>query len=394
MNVLFVTLKALEINTSVTKSNIGLIKGFIDNGFNVDVLMPEISNELPYFDSGYEELNCNIIRICNNNIGEKIAVKKSKSTGKVINILSFVRKIYYGFKILDRATCLLKQAKNIKLNNTFYDYVVSTSDPKSSHLFVKKLIKNGLNYGKWIQHWGDPLACDITYRGFYPMFCRKIIEKKIIRNADKIVYVSPFTCNYQKKQYRKHESKMFFVPLPCDTSIKNEVLSKHDKVFKIVYLGDYNSKVRNIMPLYNVCKNNQKLFLTIAGNSDLELENLKNIKIYPRLSNKEAGKIESKADIIISICNLYGTQIPGKIYYESSYNKPILVAIDGEYKDNIKDYLESFNRYICCYNNENDIKTKLIELFNQKMIEKKENDYKIPKILLPKEIVKSIIREK
>lgn len=391
MNVLFVTLKALEINTSVTKSNIGLIKGFIDNGFNVDILMPEISNELSYYDSSYEKLNCSIIRICNNNIGEKIAIKKSKSMCKSNRVLSFARKIYYEFKILDRGTSLLKEAKNINLNNKFYDYVISTSDPKSSHLFVKKLINNGLKYGKWIQHWGDPLACDITYHGFYPLFWRKKIERNIIKSADKIVYVSPITCDYQKNQYKKYKEKMFFVPLPCDTSIKNNIKAKNDKTFKIAYLGDYNSKVRNIMPLYEVCKKNSNLFLTIAGNSDLELKNLKNIKVFPRLSNEKAGQIESQADVIISICNLYGTQIPGKIYYESTYNKPILVAIDGEYKDTIKEYLESFNRFICCYNNENDLKENLLNILNQTVNEKKKISYKVPNILMPKEIAKSII---
>ena len=50
---------------------------------------------------------------------------------------------------------------------------------------------------------------------------------------------------------------MRFVPLACDTntdSLKepsSTTLLKKNKL-KIAYLGDYNSKIRNIIPLYNV----------------------------------------------------------------------------------------------------------------------------------------------
>ena len=81
--------------------------------------------------------------------------------------------------------------------------VISTSDPKTSHLFVKKLIEEGLKYGKWVQHWGDPLSGDITSSLIFPQSYIRKVEKNMISKADKIVYVSHFTAEMQKNNYPK-----------------------------------------------------------------------------------------------------------------------------------------------------------------------------------------------
>ena len=48
MRLLFVTLNALETNTSVTKSNIGLLEGLYDLGYEIDIIMPELDNRVKY----------------------------------------------------------------------------------------------------------------------------------------------------------------------------------------------------------------------------------------------------------------------------------------------------------------------------------------------------------
>ncbi|MBO5413813.1 MAG: hypothetical protein J6A29_05985 [Clostridia bacterium] len=396
MNILFVTLKALETNTSVTKSNIGLIKGFRDMGLEVDIIMPYIDKSLFYYDSSFDISSFNVYRINSQTIGDKIAVASSKSIGIRQKIISIIRNLYYKFKVLDRGTQLLNEVKNINVYNKYYDYVISTSDPKSSHLFVKKMIKEGLKYGKWIQHWGDPLASDITYSGLYPMFWRKLVEKKIISSADEIVYVSPFTFTYQKDVYKKLQNKMRFVPLTCDLNtdfLKEQIsttLLKKDKL-RIAYLGDYNSRIRNIFPLYNVCKNNKKYNLTIAGNTDLSLMNTENIKIFPRITSDKIKKIERDSDVIVSIGNLHGNQIPGKIYYAASSKKVILVATDGEYKEQMKEYLNSYNRFECCDNTEESLEITLNRIYNNLVEKNIENMYSTPESLLPINVAKKII---
>lgn len=394
MKILFVTLKALETNTSVTKSNIGILNGFEDMNCEIDIIMPSIDEELFYYDDSKLKLSkYNIYRIQSKTIGDKVA-KKSNSNFKIIKkVISLLRKGYYKFKILDRGTQLLKESKKIDIYDKFYDYVISTSDPKSSHLFVKKMIKNGLNYGKWIQHWGDPLASDITYNGIYPMFIRKIVEKGIIDSADKIIYVSPFTLEEQRNSYKSLNKKMEFIPLPCEKREETLSKEKHDekRVLKIAYLGDYNSSIRNIKPLYNVCKENSKYKLIIAGNTDITLSSTKNIEIFPRLKAKDIEEIEKKSDILVSICNLKGSQIPGKIYYESSTDKDILVALDGEYKERLHKYLSAYNRFECCENTEKSLGKKLEEIYERIVSFDKMKKHMIPSQLLPINVAKKII---
>ena len=95
--------------------------------------------------------------------------------------------------------------------------------------------------------------------------------------------------------------------------------------------------------------------LYICGHSDLNLKSTTNIQVHGAVSYKEAINMEEKCDILVCICNSKGTQIPGKIYYCAGYNKPIIIVLDGEYKKELKEYFETFNRYILCENNEDSI---------------------------------------
>lgn len=386
MKILFVTLYALETNTSVTKSNYGILKGFLELGYDVTLLMPEMNDELSYYDNSLDLQGLNIIRINTNNVTQKIVNNSSKYVGLKKKFYNFVKNIYKKFKIFDRTKCYLKKAKEIKLSDEYFDVVISTSDPKTSHLFVEELIKNGLNYGRWIQHWGDPLAGDISKRNVYPNFYIEKIEKKIIWKADKVIYVSPFTLEVQERRYGSQKHKFHFVPLPCDINSSSSVDYSENKILNIVYLGDYSSNIRNIIPLYNACSNLNFVKLIIAGNTDISLENKKNIVILPRIKQSEAKKIEEKADVIVSIGNLSGNQIPGKIYYSSSSKKHILVTVDGEYKEKMKDYLESYNRFICCDNTTYDISNALYKLKNISYVY-----YETPEVMIPKNVAKKII---
>ena len=396
MKILFVTLMPLETNTSVTISNIGILKGFYDLGYDIEILMPELDSSLNYFDSSFD-LSCyKVTRIKSNNLSLKVASITSKSLGIKKKILLFLRDIYYKIKLLDKGSIYFKKISSLKLKSNYYDYIISTSNPKSSHIFVDKMIKSGLKYGKWIQHWGDPLASDISQKSIYPKKIIKYYEKKIIKNSDRIIYVSPFTLNIQKTFYKSEKNKMKFIPLPYNI----EELKKYNKNLKssenfkfkkynIVYLGDYNSNVRNIFPLYNACQKLNFISLTIAGNSDLQLIPKKNIKILPRLPYNEVKEIEKNADIIVSIGNRKGNQIPGKIYYAASSDKIILVTIDGDYKKEMREYLNSFKRFECCDNLEEDIINKINEIIQKK----NKNDIKIPEKLNPLNISKEILKE-
>lgn len=363
MKILFITLRALEINSSVTISNLGIIKGLTELGYKIDLLMPQVSDHLEQYDP-LEEIphNVNIIYIKSNSTYEKLVTGKTNRLKDIL--VNILRKIFYKFSLHDNTISLVKKVEIFNvLNEEKYDIVISTSDPKTSHIFTKNLIKKGLNYDYWIQHWGDPLSIDITKTHIYPNWFIRLKEKQIFSCSDLIVYVSPLTEKVQKKLFPKYANRMFFLPLPYYKVKLHE--STANKKTTIGYFGDYNSKVRDILPLYNFCLDNPDFNLVIAGNTDLKLEEKKNIRILPRVKQEELYKLEATCDILACVCNKKGTQIPGKIYYYSATNKPILVMSDGEYRDEIKKFLSQYNRFHICDNNSLSINQKVFELLNQ-----------------------------
>ena len=158
---------------------------------------------------------------------------------------------------------------------------------------------------------------------------------------------------------------MRFIPLAYMNFNKNkETKGKDDlSILKISYLGTYYSNIRNIIPLYNAARELPKLIeLVIAGCTDIKLESTKNIKVLPNMTKEKVSKFEDESDIIVCILNKSGTQIPGKLYYYAGTSKPILVITDGEYGSEIKAYLNGFNRYLFCENNEKEIKETLLNI--------------------------------
>lgn len=388
MEILFVVLSPIKGNTSGIISNIGLINGMMDLGHRITILsVKEYGDNVVNQKSLFTDENFEVIYLEAGDLYKKVVDQRNQKISKSKKrVLGLLRKVYYKFKIMDN---MMSVANNIDigaLKRKEYDVVISASDPKSSHIAMRNLIKQGLKYNKWIEYWGDPLALDITNHNIYPLFVNKIVENNLIKHADKICYVSPLTCNNQKKHFRSNADKMFFLPLPYDK--ERITLSTYDeKILKIGYFGDYSSNVRNILPLYNVCKKNKDIFLTIAGSSDIELSSCENVKIMPRISKNEVEILENECDVLVCVLNKSGTQIPGKIYYAAATNKAILVVLDGENSNIIEEFLRQYDRYIVCRNSENDIENALFQM------KKKWRNYMPLKEFSPREIASKLIEE-
>lgn len=371
MKILFVTLTALEVNTSVTKSNYGLIRGFAELGHDITIIMPDVNRQAYYYDNSFDISKYNVIRLP---IGKGISQTLADSNMKARNRGAFMKKmfktirsVYKYFSLFERSTRLyVRQVPNLNFKNDYYDLVISTSDPKSSHLFTRKIIETGLKYGKWVQHWGDPLYGDISKKNIYPKFVLKKVENFLYEKADEIVFVSPFTAEQQRSRHKRYINKIHFSPLICDLEKLdgNDYVYKKNGILNVAYLGDYNSKVRNIMPLYEACRELPFVKLTIAGHSDIKLLQDDNISVYGRLKNREASTIESQSDVVVSIANLRGTQIPGKIYYMASSKKIIITTVERDNKDAMIKYLESYQRFEICLNTKESIKALLLSLYN------------------------------
>lgn len=387
MNILLVTLYALEANTSVTVSNYGLITGMLAAGHQVTVFMPEISNKLSYYDDSLDLSAVKLVRVPGNDVGSRIAGSNHNAGSIKQAAINAARKAYYRLSVFDRSRLLIKPALQVGGLDTYYDAIVSTSDPKTSHLLVRALLRQGLRAGKWIQHWGDPLSGDISRTSIYPETIIRRVEKRILNDADRIVYVSPFTLEAQQARYCDLASKMAFVPLPCIPSLSAPIREKApDAPLKIAYLGDYSSGIRNILPLYEACRETEGVMLTIAGNSDIQLEETSRIRVLPRVAQNKAQELEAEADITVSVGNLHGTQIPGKIYYAASNGKPILVLLDGEMQERQREYFDSYHRYTCCENTKESIMEQL-----EGLLSGGQRTYETPESLLPKNVANAVL---
>lgn len=367
MKILFVTSSPLEANTSAMISNIALLDGFKSLGNEVTFISFRSYSETHQNQEYFEGVK--LIRLEPNQLYGKLIRKDNKSYLKKEikkNILKYTRMVYHRISLFDNYKKAIDNLEDFKLNES-YDLMISCSDPKSSHLLGLKIYnENKSKIKSWVQHWGDPMAIDISRKSKLPMKFVARQEKKILEKADHIVYVSPFTSEKQIELFPSLKDKISFIPLAYRNE-KNYKLSNLQKKDKITfgYYGSSNSKIRDILPLYKAFVNVTNETLKIIGDTDLNLLDSDNIKVQnQRISSKEIEIEESNTDILIVLGNKIGTQIPGKIFYYAGTNKPILVILERTQKELWK-YLDSLNRFIICENNECAIKEKILNIRNE-----------------------------
>ena len=365
MKILLVKLSPVESINSAMYRTLALARGLVENGNQVDMLViPD--NEIEPIGNVVDKVffqNINIFRTGKAKTSAwKTRVEKKRTVIRKMLFLTkkAVRKLSRSVSVYNGAYLIARRIKISTLPGRRYDIVISSSDPKSSHLAVKQLVKQGLRYDKWIQYWGDPLAIDIMRSDIWPQSLVEKKEKELLMDADKIVYVSPFTLREQQLLYPEMASRMVFHPIPY---MEKEVFPEtNNERFVIGYYGDYQKKKRNLIPFYQACVAlGDSVDVSIYGNSKLKLESTDNVKIYPR-GNVDEHKI--KADLLICLLNSKGTQIPGKLYHFAGTNKKVLVLLDGDRQDEMKSFLENFDRFYICDNNKKSIQKAILEIMN------------------------------
>lgn len=368
MKILFVTSQPVLINSSANLRNIALIRGLLDCKHEVDILSFKITQNAANYDVSLQELikECNLYYVHPLKIHNSMVVTKQKSENLFNNIKTMLRNIYGKFSILDSLALSTKKINFKEIPKVQYDLIISSSDLKSSHYLADEYRRKfGYKNTKWVQYWGDPLSIDINLSSKLPKVLIKKIEKKILGKADKIIYVSPFTLEKQKQNFVSLASKMTFVPIAYTKERFTKIENNREMTFS--YLGDYGSRARNIMPLYEAIKTNQEANFKIIGNSDLNLGKIQNLCLEPRLNFEAVKKEEELADVLVCLCNKNGSQIPGKIYHYSGLNKPILVIKDGE--NDLESYLKEYDeedKYIFCDNNSESISEKIDFIINNR----------------------------
>lgn len=362
MNILIVTLFPFERNTSVAISNISITNGLLALGHKVTLVTPNW---------GKSETMCDLSQV-------RVVRVPGKDQKRDIG---FIRnKLRSHFGMLDFTQSYLREWRKVQIPDEYFDVVISTSDPKTSHIFTSKLLKK-VKYGRWIQHWGDPLLGDITRNLWWPKWFVKLYEWNVIRKADKVIYVTPFTCQQQQLEHPKLANKLTFIPLPAD--MYTTQTNQDPPSLKVAYLGDYTSSIRNLRPLYEACASLDFVNLTIAGHGP-SYDKLPNVTVLPRIPQDQALEIENNADVIFSACNIRGTQIPGKVFYKTSSDKHILIALENN-PEQMREYFDSFNRFTICNNTKEAIIDALMQLRD------KAHNYNTPERLLPQNVAKQIL---
>lgn len=363
MKILYVVSRPLQINTSASLRNIAMINGLVEIGNEVTVVTSEIDVMHPNFDDSIQSTAQKNIFLKANNINNITKIGRNsillQPLRRSLYKLRMSNNIYGDFTTFGNKSY---QTFNLKLQD--FDCIISSSDPKSSHLFCYNLLElNNESNIPWIQIWGDPFMADITRKKKNDVTVYKE-EFKLLSKADKVVYVSPLTLESQKSLFPECKNKMTFIPIPY---LSEKIFESNDvdtKRLRFLYAGDYNSSIRNLEPVldYFTHQKNTKHVIEIIGVGDIEREGLKNIVFNGRQSYETVKCFEEKSDVLIFIANKRGNQIPGKIYQYSGTNKPILFINDGEKKEFIMQYFEGKKRYIFCDNTSESIENAITEL--------------------------------
>ena len=206
-------IKIQPYNSLVSSSlrMIAMMKGLYELGFEMELVTcaPSVTAILDDFSECDFLKDVKFVSLSANIRYENLVTSKS---GWKQFVLPFARSIYHRLSLYDNSQAIANKASIGSLSRNEYDYVISVSDPKTSHVALKKLVNQGLKANKIIQYWGDPLYNDIAQKAIYPNIVLKREERKFLRIADKVVYTSPLTLENQKRIYPDQAAKMIFVP--------------------------------------------------------------------------------------------------------------------------------------------------------------------------------------
>jgi hypothetical protein len=335
----------LEINTSASIRNKAMLEGLLENDHTVDLVSTVPNPQHVAYDESLSVSGVHTIRVSINN-AQRLAGMRVK--GKLFQQLkSMAYKWISKHKVYDHLKSIASHTDCIDLSASNYDYIISSSDPKSSHLFVFKLLEQQQRsfHGEWIQIWGDPFLADITRTNRNKRII-KAEEQRLLQASDCVFYVSMMTLEQQKRLYPDCACKMRFTPIPYvqENITENRKLDNAFPV-ELAYCGDYNTSIRNLAPLYDTVNNSNKLHLVICGSSDSPLRSTRYVNVIGRVSFHVTREVEDNADILVFVANKTGAQIPGKIYQYAGTNKPVLFILDGNV-DELKAQFEQYDRFV------------------------------------------------
>lgn len=252
---------------------------------------------------------------------------------------------------------------NIEIND---DTIIISHTPSIEAAYLSKALTRKNKNIRYIQYWSDPISLSgiLPENYSFKRFPFSLIEKHCYSFSTEIVFGTKTLYTMLSTFHHKYSHKMRWVDFSYSPKQAPQApATKSNKHF--IYAGNYYHTIRDILPLYEAFNElSDDYHLDIYGSGDLILNNSINVTIHERVSPKELETIESKYKASISLLNHSCLQLPGKTFYQMDTDQNILVIADGEYSQEIIEYLESFKRFFISKNKKNSIKEAIKTIGN------------------------------
>ena len=351
MKILYISSFIYKKNSSASIRNNKLIEGLVSLGVKVDVLSVMHPDEWTDMELLQNHNDISVHKILSN-ISSMTDVTSTKNKSLLKKYLP--KTLYTIIKNLlaypDFDKKWLESDFNIENK---YDYVVSSSDSKTSHFLALNILKQKKMESKWIQIWGDPWSSDINL-DFITKKRAMADEYNLLKKADKIFYVSELTSNQYKKKFPEFKTKIYDIGRSYYKEVYKNHTNKNSHQLNILYTGSLNNN-RSIVnfcnDLHSFNINNKiNIKLKICGYQEKQIyERYKNFDFIEFMGSKSISQVYnefSKSDFLLFVDNgNESTQIPGKIFDYYGTELPIIALISSG-NTNLKELLSKEERNI------------------------------------------------
>lgn len=365
MNILFVTTDDVLRNSSSNIRNVALIKGLTQIGHRITIACLCHGHK---DDPGLRSVIQGVELVYLNKEFRNIK-KQLPSSSLRTKLKCMLLSIYNKFRIFDQYVHYRIDIPN-SIKDTKYDLLISSSDPRSSHVLAKRIRKCYASPIKWVQYWGDPMANDISSSRLVRPLIR-MRERQILNQADVILYTNHQTVDYIKRTYGLTNKNINNIPTSFPLELKGcgfRNKGEGDKMIHLGYFGEYKKYMRNMDPLFEAVLSMEGCVLTLAGNTDYIVPNNHSIIKHPHLTSNQLEDVQSQMDILVVVENRPAktrpcVQIPGKIFHYGLTNQKILVISENGI---IEKEFDQYKRYKFCENTKESIAQAVCDLVNEK----------------------------
>lgn len=235
------------------------------------------------------------------------------------------------------------------------DVIISESFPFISHYIANKL-KLKFTDTKWYAFTFDPFTTNkIKINNNY--FSRLNIEKKILKNADRIFL---FKENYSENiktdlKILKDKYCIIDYPLIINNINKYADVNKESETITLAFTGRIYEDIRNPEKMFDFLYKSLKtsklkfeiyFYYRMTGDLEKVLKEYKNkfgdnLQLIENASKEECDEITYSSDIILNIGNTINNQVPSKIFENISTGKPIVNFYNID-DDTSRPYVEKY----------------------------------------------------